>query len=173
MCITCKSGERVRQFDMFGAPIGVTYNAQPEFKTGLGGCITITLLIYFISNFFLNVVAVLFRNEYTFNQVDSFSSFLEMSPPDVMSTQNQTMFTSIMLESSSGTSLPSGYSNSDFFRVMYYSRTGSDGQDTITWHNTILCKDMYKDMIDADISDFATEFGSAEWVCPNVPEMSV
>ena len=96
----------------------MTYNAEPVFKTGLGGCITITLLIYFIGNFLLNVVAVLFRNQFTVSQYDEFNSYLTRSEPEVMSTQNQTIFSAINLDNSFiDVSLPSGYSSSDLFRI--------------------------------------------------------
>ena len=48
-----------------------------------------------------------------------------------------------------------------------------DGQDTIVWHDSILCEDMYKDLKDENMNDFAIEFGSARWVCPLVDEITI
>ena len=52
----CRQGERARAIDLFGVPVGVTYNKKPVFKTGLGGIVTIVLLIYFTSHFFLSMI---------------------------------------------------------------------------------------------------------------------
>ena len=59
MCCKCKRGERVREFDIFGTPVGVTYKGQASYQTGLGGCVTITLLVIFGGNLLSSVIALL------------------------------------------------------------------------------------------------------------------
>ena len=41
----CRKGERLRSIDIFGAPIGVTFNRMPNFKTSFGGLVTLILII--------------------------------------------------------------------------------------------------------------------------------
>lgn len=65
MCFTCHKGERVRQFDIFGAPVGVTFNGEARYKTGLGGCVTLLLLVVFGSNMILSLINVVLNKSYS------------------------------------------------------------------------------------------------------------
>lgn len=58
MCFNCRRGERVRQFDLFGAPVGVTFQGQYKHKTGLGGTITILFFLFFGGEALLSLIDV-------------------------------------------------------------------------------------------------------------------
>ena len=88
MCLTCKRGERVRQFDIFGTPAGVTYNAEPVYKTGLGGAITLFILIYFFSNFFLSLTNVFIERQFDLKKTDYYNLYNVESDPWVLNTND-------------------------------------------------------------------------------------
>ena len=37
--------KQVRKFDIFGSPIGLTYNGNSTFQTALGGCAALLILL--------------------------------------------------------------------------------------------------------------------------------
>ena len=65
MCLTCREGDRIRQFDVFGAPVGVTYQGQYKHKTGLGGCITILLFLFFGGQALLSLTEVVLHKNFS------------------------------------------------------------------------------------------------------------
>lgn len=122
MCITCKRGERVRQFDIFGTPAGVTYDAEPVYKTGLGGGITLFILIYFFSNFFLSLAQVVLHRQYKLSKTDQYNLYNVESDPWVLETKNQALFGALDIDDDQGFELPEGYIIQDFFRIQFYKR---------------------------------------------------
>ncbi len=64
MCTkSCK--KKVKQRDNFGAPIGVTFKGEPDYKTVLGGSVTILLFIILGSSLTLDLVNYLTSHDYT------------------------------------------------------------------------------------------------------------
>ena len=63
MC-TCRKGERIRQFDIFGASIGVTFKGEPTYKTCLGGTVSLMLFILFGGNFIFAVINSIINPEF-------------------------------------------------------------------------------------------------------------
>ena len=88
MCFSCRKGEKLRQFDIFGAPVGVTYGGESRFRTGLGGCFTILLLIFFGSNMVLSLMNVVLHSKYTPKTEETFSAYPFSKNEWTMSTQN-------------------------------------------------------------------------------------
>ena len=63
MCTTsCK--EKVKSYDTFGAPIGVTFKGEPTFKTVCGGAITLFIILLLGGNLGLNLFEFLTKIEY-------------------------------------------------------------------------------------------------------------
>ena len=89
-----------------------------------------------------------------------------------MSTQNQTLFGEVMLDEDVADSLPIGYSSQDLFRVQFYSRIQVNGTESIKWHSTVKCNEMYKDII-ANDAEISKELSSNHWVCPLVDTISI
>ena len=63
MC-TCRKGRLCRQYDIFGAQIGVTFKRESTYKTELGGCISAFLIFVFGGNFIFSVLNSLVHKEY-------------------------------------------------------------------------------------------------------------
>ncbi len=64
MCTkSCKKKVKLR--DNFGAPIGVTFKGEPDYKTVLGGSVTIFLFIILGSSLTLNLVNYLISHNFT------------------------------------------------------------------------------------------------------------
>ena len=75
MCFGNHKGERFRNFDIFGAPIGVTFNSDTEYKTKLGGFITILMLLLFGTNMILEMINVVFHEDYSSKISDSYTQY--------------------------------------------------------------------------------------------------
>ena len=65
MCLSRCDGKRLRRFDVFGSPVGVTYNSEYRHKTGLGGCISLAFAIFFGGSVLLSLIDVLINKHYT------------------------------------------------------------------------------------------------------------
>ena len=64
MCTkSCK--KKVRQKDSFGAPIGMTFNREPDYKTVLGGSVMILLFIILSGSLALKLVHYLIDHDFT------------------------------------------------------------------------------------------------------------
>ena len=89
MCLGCR--ERARSFDLFGAPIGVTYKSNYRYQTFAGGCTTIFLLVIFGGNLILSILARLISPHYYSEVVQNLNLFADTAELDVnmtMSTEN-------------------------------------------------------------------------------------
>lgn len=91
MCLSCRSGDCISQFDIFGAHVGVTYGGNDTYKTKLGGCSTLLLLLIFGSNMILSVVNVIISDTYSHKSTTKFTQYYEQTEPWSMSTQRQTL----------------------------------------------------------------------------------
>lgn len=172
MC-NCRKGERVRQFDLFGVPVGVTYNKEPVYKTGLGGIVTIFISVYFIYNLLTRLLSVIVSQKYTVQKSDQYNLYSIEQPDWVLSTADTTVFGSIGLDPDQHFKLPENYAISDFFRVMFYSRVLVDGIAEVHWHNATLCSSLYGDMIEDNVNGIAQEFDFADWICPDLETFSI
>ena len=63
MCLSCNN--RVRGCDFFGAPIGVTYKSEYDFKTAVGGWASIILIVFLGSNLVMSILGVIIAPSYT------------------------------------------------------------------------------------------------------------
>ena len=72
MCLKSK-GEGVRKFDIFGAPVGVTFNSDTEYKTRLGGCITLFMFLFFGTNMIVEMINVVIHEDYSARVTDSYT----------------------------------------------------------------------------------------------------
>ena len=64
----CKSSSKradLRKLDLFGQPVGVTFNGEYKHRTALGGFVTVFLLIFFGGNMVLSVVNAIVHPEFT------------------------------------------------------------------------------------------------------------
>jgi len=91
MCLSCRSGDRISQFDIFGAHVGVTYGGKETYKTKLGGCSTLLLLLIFGSNMILSVINVIVSDTYSHKSTTQFTQYYEQTEPWKMSTWSQTL----------------------------------------------------------------------------------
>ena len=67
MCTSnCK--KKVKSYDSFGAPIGVTFNGDADYKTTFGGFVTVFLVLLMGGNFALSMLEVLTSKHYTSQQ---------------------------------------------------------------------------------------------------------
>ena len=57
----CFGGRKMRQWDYFGAPIGVTYEGDPTYTTQVGGIVTLLLLIIIGSNTLASILGVIIK----------------------------------------------------------------------------------------------------------------
>ncbi len=65
MCGTaCK--RKVKSYDSFGAPIGVTFKGESDYKTVFGGAVTICLILLFGGKLAIN--SLIFMTQTSFTQ---------------------------------------------------------------------------------------------------------
>ena len=170
MCFSCKNGEKLRQFDIFGAPVGVTYGGESRFRTGLGGCVTILLLIFFGSNMVLSLINVAINQVYTSKTNETFTAYPYSTNEWKMSTQNQTLAGHVQLSASSLQSADP----EEFFRVQFYVIEMKDGvQDDGKWVPSKRCKDIYADTLMLTDDLVAEEFSNPNWICPDLEEITI
>ncbi len=172
MCLSCRKGEKLRQFDIFGAPVGVTYGGESRFRTGLGGCVTILLLIFFGSNMVLSLVNVAIHHVYSSKTVETFTAYPFSTNQWTMSTQKQTMAGRVQLSSDSDSEVPSN--PEEYFRVQFYSVKMTDGvQDDGNWVPSIRCQDLYAKNLMLTDKLVAEEFANPDWICPDLDEITI
>ncbi len=64
MCCA-KYFEKIREFDIFGLEMGMTYKGDKEFKTRMGGLITTVVVILLVVSGAIEIYGVLFNATYT------------------------------------------------------------------------------------------------------------
>ena len=64
MC-TSNCRKKVKSYDSFGAPIGVTFNGDADYKTTFGGLVTVFLFLLLGGNLALSLLEVLTSQNYT------------------------------------------------------------------------------------------------------------
>ena len=67
-----KCNEKIRSFDSFGAPIGVTFNGESNYKTTIGGAVTVVLLIVLGVNLSLNLLDLYTNEQFTRHETNSY-----------------------------------------------------------------------------------------------------
>lgn len=171
MCLSCRKGDRVRQFDLFGAPVGVTFNGEYKHKTILGGTITILMLLFFGGSVLLSLANVIINKSYTVDISDTFTQFSDMKGAWKMSTENQTLAGAV--EQSYEQDLPDSEDPEMYFRVQFYYFTLYENSTThVTWVPAVRCKDLYAPLFDSD-PEIADEFAASHWICPNVTDIEI
>lgn len=55
----------LRKLDLFGAPVGVTFKGESEYKTKIGGTVTLLLILLIGSSVFLSLYELLFSRSFT------------------------------------------------------------------------------------------------------------
>ena len=89
MCLGFR--ERARSYDLFGAPIGVTYKSNYSYQTFAGGCTTIFLLVLFGGNLILSILAGLISPVYSPKTTQKHNLFADTASSNInmrMSTVN-------------------------------------------------------------------------------------
>lgn len=78
----------MRKWDIFGAPIGVTYEGAPSYKTQTGGIVTLLLIIFIGSNTFASILGAILDPKYTYHIDSAFNELASgIDDPWVMDTQ--------------------------------------------------------------------------------------
>ncbi len=62
--------EKIRSYDLFAIPVGLTYKGQNEFNTLFGGCTTVLLGIFLSALFVQNVLKHKFDPDYVQDRTD-------------------------------------------------------------------------------------------------------
>lgn len=83
-----KCKEKTRSYDSFGVPISVTYKGDSEYKTTLGGAVTILLFIILGGNLVLNIYDVYTNKHYLRNDSDLYVPVNSNTESWTMQTQN-------------------------------------------------------------------------------------
>lgn len=60
-----KQREKVKEWDYFGTPIGVTFDGESTYKTPLGGYLTMLIILFIGGNALVTVLQVLFAPTYS------------------------------------------------------------------------------------------------------------
>ena len=147
--------EKVRQFDIFGAPISFTYKGDHEFKTGFGGCISLVIWILLVSSALESLYFCIF--DPTYAQVIS-QSYTTYDAPDqgvVLDTKNQTL-AAAMIWAAYASDSTKELDIRAYFRVQYfiqeqtYDESSGEATTTNTWINSTLCSDYYATQMQTD-----------------------
>ena len=67
-----KCKEKMRSYDSFGAPIGVTFNGESSYKTTIGGAVTVALLVILGVNLSLNLLDLYTNEQYARHETNSY-----------------------------------------------------------------------------------------------------
>ena len=65
----------IRSLDWFGAPIGLTFNGEPTYKTKCGGYVTLCLLVLIGGNLFLNIIGLILNPQYTYRVQSTYDQY--------------------------------------------------------------------------------------------------
>jgi len=83
-----KCKEKMRSYDSFGAPIGVTFNGESSYKTAIGGAVTIVLLIILGVNLSLNLLDLYTNGRYARHETNSYKPNSSNAAGWTMDTKN-------------------------------------------------------------------------------------
>ena len=84
--------EKVRAFDLFGLEMGLTYKGDKEFKTRMGGLITLIIVLTLLVSGFLGIQRVLITPTYNQFISDDFMPFIANEfNSSTIDTSNQTL----------------------------------------------------------------------------------
>jgi len=67
-----KKGDLLKKFDVFGVEVGLTFNGDSNFKTKVGGFLTILIFILLGGSFFSNVITVFTNPKYNARTVSQY-----------------------------------------------------------------------------------------------------
>ena len=56
--------EAIKGFDLFAQPVQLTHRGQTAFKTGLGGCVSLLLILAIVAGAIIQLEQVYFRPEF-------------------------------------------------------------------------------------------------------------
>ena len=70
MCVRCR---KLREYDLFGAPIGLTFEGEAKYKTRVGGFVSLIICILFGGTLISNIVAVYTNREFKQNMVHKYN----------------------------------------------------------------------------------------------------
>ena len=86
MCFKGFCRHKLRGFDIFGAPVGVTFNGASTHQTALGGTVTLFLLSIIAGSLLFELV-LLIQGNYSVKMTETETQFSADSDKIVMSTQ--------------------------------------------------------------------------------------
>ena len=139
MCYKC---ERIRRLDYFGAPIGLTFDSNANYKTRVGGVVTLLICILFGGNLLSNLVKLFTERQFKENTVTHYNQFSSnLNDAWNLSTDDQTL--AGMLELNKGIELPDDLTVDQMLRIQFYSVSMLNGTKSYTWHSAVKCNDKY------------------------------
>ena len=146
MCLSCNT--RVRGCDLFGAPIGVTYKSEYDFKTAVGGWASIILIAFMGSNLIMSILGVLIAPSYSSQTMYDYTPYSDHNHVLTMYTTNQTLIGGIEMDYGSFFKLPAGHIPDDYFRVQFYTIKMVDSVQSTVWHDAVRCNEKYADLVE-------------------------
>ena len=106
MCTnSCK--RKVKHYDSFGAPIGVTFKGEPDYKTVCGGSITILLIFLLGGNLVYKLINFLLESTFTKRESSQYIPITQEREVWTMKTEYQQLTGRVLDELDI---IPEGYS---------------------------------------------------------------
>jgi len=117
----------LRRFDLFGAPVGVTFKGESFYKTKIGGIVTLLLFLLIGSSVTVSVYEILFSRSYTSSHehIFNYSLYTDQANAWTMSTSEQTLAGQV--KTNYDYEMPDGVSVHDLFRIQFYRFVMTEG----------------------------------------------
>ena len=157
----------IRQRDLFGIPVQLTYKGAPAFNTICGGCVSIIMMLGFAVMFCINLYGVWFEPQFLNFPI---SKNYDLSKVRLKPSNGNTIAGLVVFSDES----TKDWSADPYVRVQFH-QSNVDVLDA--WYDGVYCTDLYADQIarekedpDAgnDFTEMFADYLGQKWICPNV-----
>lgn len=175
-----KISESIRRQDFFAERVHLTYKGRRSFKTVVGGCVSIIMILALISIFTLDIYQLAVAHpEFSNSSHKTFVSYTNNNETFKLDTKQQTVALAV------SRSLMRQSTIDEYFRVAFtYETLNYEGSSTQIWIQAVKCTDFYAEEIadekeeyppDGTQGFFTSQFVSneIEWICPNITEITL
>ena len=156
--------------DLFAVPVGLTYRREKYFKSGIGGCFSLLIVLAFVAYTAVTLNELGNHPTLTSNAEKTYFSRTSNTEGYDLSTIDSTVAVKIQAQNTTADEMLTTSEVNSLLRVVFWQWTSETEYVQLP---TVLCSEFYADEFKGASSDFFEDtFDSERWVCPDTTNLS-